>query len=264
MTRPPPNGPHRPRRDPAETHRIDYRGPWVIVDLDDHWQAVYDLAPQGAEIVITAVRIQPRVAVPAGGLTTRVTRTLHPPLALRLFRQDLAQHLTPRSMSSEAQAAAAVVLAAGALRAHLVPTGLSSRDADAYLRSGAVTPEAADEALALFMTGKLPGQEDVTRMVEQRWAGWDAGLVELERAARRPARDRLGRLAETAALYVKARAENAPAPNQRVATIQGRSGSKVRDDLRAARRAGLLTETPGRGRAGGTLTDKARAILRPH
>ena len=50
-------------------------------------------------------------------------------------------------------------------------------------------------------------------------------------------------------------------PNRLVAERQGRAASHVRDDLYAARHLGLLTAAAGKGRAGGELTDKARAIL---
>lgn len=247
--------------DPEDTHSIALDGPSVIADLGDDWRAVYHLAPQGSEIVVASVEIRPRGALPPGGLTTRLTRTLRPPLALRLFRDELAEFLTPGTVAYESQAAAVALLAAGALAVHLTPDGLSVRDARVHRRSGAVTPEAVAEAEALLMAGELPGWKDVVQLMSERWTGWGAALDELAPGSRRPPRGRLGRLAETAALYVSARAANAPAPNRRVAQLQGRSVTKVRDDLRAARQAELLTEAVGRGRAGGTLTPKALAIL---
>ena len=233
-------------RDPEETHGIDWRGPWVIVDLDDEWQAVYRLAPQGSDIVITGVEIRPRGALPPGGLTTRLTRTLHPPLALRLFRDELAEFLTPGTAAFRAQGAAVRFLVAGAL--------------EEQLTSGAITPETAAAAMK-FLAADEPAWQDWLRRHSERWTGWGAALDELGSGSRRPPRDRLRRLAETAALYISARADDDPAPNRRVAEIQGRTAEKVRDDLRAARRAELLTATPGRGRAGGTLTAKAHEIL---
>jgi hypothetical protein len=248
-------------RDPEETHAIDYRGPRVIAYLDDEWQAVYSLAPQGSDIVITGVEILPRGALPRGGLTTRLTRTLRPPLALRLFRDNLAEHLTAGTDAYEAQKVATAFIAASELLMHLGPDDLPVGGAAAHLKSGAVTPEAVGEAAALLEAGELPGWKDWLNENEERWTGWGAAITELGPGSRRPPRNRLRRLAETAALYVSARTENDPAPNQRVAEIQGRTAEKVRDDLRAARGAELLTQTPGRGRAGGTLTAKAREIL---
>lgn len=252
----------RPVRDPEETHSISYRGPWVIADLDDDWQAVYSLAPQGSEIVISGVEIRPRGALPLGGLTTRLTRTLRPRLALQLFRDNLAEHLMPETVAHESGGAAMARIAVGVLVTHLVPDDLLARDAAAYLKSEAVAPEAVAEAVALLVAGELPGWEDFAQRDKERWTGWGAALDEFGPGSRRPPHDRMRRLAQTAALYVSARADNDPAPNRRVAEIQGRTAEKVRDDLRAARRAEILTETPGRGRAGGTLTAKAREILK--
>ena len=248
-------------RNPEETHAISYRGPRVIAYLDDEWQAVYSLAPQGSDIVIAGVEILPRGALPLGGLTTRLTRTLRPALALRLFRDNLAEHLAPGTVAYKAQEAVAAYIAVGELAMHLTPAGLSVREAKAYLTSGAVSPEAVAAAVTPLAAGELPGWNDWLHEQSERWTGWGAALDELGPGSRRPPRDRLRRLAETAALYVSARAKNDPAPNQRVAEIQGRPATRVRDDLRAARRAELLTETPGRGRAGGTLMAKAREIL---
>jgi hypothetical protein len=236
-------------RDPEETHGIDWRGPWVIVDLDDGWEAVYSLAPQGSDIVISRVEIRPRMppgVLPPGGLTTRLTRTLRPPLALKLFRDKLAEYLTPGTDAFRSQGVAIRFLVAGAL--------------SEQIGSGAVTTETA-AAVMTFLAADEPGWQDWLSRQSERWAGWGAALDELRPGSRRPPRDRLRRLAETAALYVSARADNDPAPNRRVAEIQGRTAERVRDDLRAARRAELLTETPGRGRAGGTLMAKAREIL---
>jgi hypothetical protein len=236
-------------RDPEETHGIDWRGPWVIADLDDGWQAVYSLAPQGSDIVISGVEIRPRMppgVLPPGGLTTRLTRTLRPPLALKLFRDELAEFLTPGTAAYRAQAAV--------LRFHAI------RTLQEQVASGAITPEITASART-FLAADEPGWQDWLRRHSERWTGWGAALDELGPGSRRPPRDRLRRLAETASLYVSALADNDSAPNRRVAEIQGRTPEKVRDDLRAARRAELLTETPGRGRAGGTLTPKARAIL---
>jgi hypothetical protein len=261
MDTPSPDWYCRHMRDPKETHAISYRGPWVIADLDDEWEAVYSLAPQGSEIVINGVEIRPRGALPPGGLTTRLTRTLRPALALRLFRDNLAEHLTPGTVAYESGGAAMALIAVGELVTRLVPDDLLARDTAAYLKSGAVTPEAVADALALLVAGELPGWKDFVHRGDERWTGWDAALDELGPGSRRPPRDRLRRLAETAELYVRARADNDPAPNRRVAEIQGRTAGKVRDDLRAARRAELLTATPGRGRAGGTLTAKAHEIL---
>jgi hypothetical protein len=208
-------------RDPENTHAIDYRGPSVTVDLDDDWQAVYEVAPQRGDMVIGSVTIRPRRNLPAGGLTARLTRTLRPATALRLFRRDLAAVSRPGSIEAQAQAAAAAFL------------------------------------VAVSAAGS---QEDAIDVLQNRWVGWDEALAWLRYGTAPPSSDRLRRVAETAALYVTALAEGR-APSERVARIQGRSTGQVRDDVRAARRAGLLSESPGRGRVGGALTERAREIL---
>ena len=235
----------------------------MTANLDDQWQAVYRLAAQGSEIVVAGVDIRPRGALPPGGLTTRLTRTLHPPLALRLFRDRLTEYLTPGSDAATFQAAFPGLFALLSLAAHLAPDVLVD-DLPAYLDSGAVTPEAVAEGVSLLRAGELPHWKEFLAMRnEDPLPGWEAALDALGPSSRRPPPDRLRRLAQTAAFYVQARANNDQAPNRRVAEIQGRTPEKVRDDLRAARRAELLTEAPGRGRAGGRLTAKAREILEP-
>ena len=236
-------------RDSEETHALDWRGPSVIADLDDGWQAVYKLAPQGSEIVIAGVEIRPRLpagVVPVGGLTTRLTRTLRPALALKLFRGELEETLTPGTDAYRSQGVAIRFLVANEL--------------PEMIKTGVVTADIA-AAVTSFVADDESGWQEWLSRNSERWTGWGAAFDELRPGSRRPQAERLRRLAETAALYISARADSDPAPNQRVAQIQGRSTAQVRDDLRSARRAELLTETPGRGRAGGTLTAKAREIL---
>lgn len=73
---------------------------------------------------------------------------------------------------------------------------------------------------------------------------------------------RLLRLATTAALYVQACDRGERTPNEAVGRLQGRPASHVRDDLKAARAAGLLEAAPVQGMAGGRLTPKAIELLR--
>ena len=73
--------------------------------------------------------------------------------------------------------------------------------------------------------------------------------------------DRRARLAITAALYVDALQRRVRAPNEDVARRQRRTAALVRDDLKRARDAGLLTDAPGRGVSGGELTKEAERIL---
>ena len=64
-----------------------------------------------------------------------------------------------------------------------------------------------------------------------------------------------------AAQYAEGGAAGSRRRNAEIAQALGRSATQIRDDVYAARREGLLSEGPGRGRAGGSLTAKGRAIL---
>lgn len=192
------------------------------IDLDDDWRATYSFEPQGSEIVIAAVEVRPRASVPRGGLTARILRQkLRPGMAVQDYRARLAEALDP--LSSEYRDGLAAVTITGA------------------------TPAWYDDGL-VHARKQLPASP---------WLP----VIDKVSAVDASKRDRLGRLAETARRYVQARNQGHPAPNQRVAELQGRPIPHVRDDLYAARRLGLLSESPGKGRPGGDLTDKARAIL---
>jgi hypothetical protein len=62
--------------------------------------------------------------------------------------------------------------------------------------------------------------------------------------------------------YAEGGAAGSRRRNAEIAQALGRSATQMRDDVYAARRDGLLKEGPGRGRAGGSLTAKGRAIVR--
>jgi hypothetical protein len=72
---------------------------------------------------------------------------------------------------------------------------------------------------------------------------------------------RLERLAQVAEMYAEGSAAGSRRLNAEVAEALGRTAAQVRDDVYAARREGLLTNGPGRGRSGGSLTPRGRAIL---
>jgi hypothetical protein len=94
--------------------------------------------------------------------------------------------------------------------------------------------------------------------------GWEATVRAVQRRLDQPVstpRTRLERLAQVAQLYAAHVALGAARVNVMIGEAIDRSPSKVRDDIRAARREGLLTEGAGRGRPAGELTDKARRIL---
>ncbi len=55
----------------------------LALDLDDEWRAVYDLALQGSEIVLSGLTVEPRSTLPIGGLTSRLRGQLKVGTALR-------------------------------------------------------------------------------------------------------------------------------------------------------------------------------------
>jgi hypothetical protein len=86
-------------------------------------------------------------------------------------------------------------------------------------------------------------------------------------AAAPPAPKRAGRrglpdveYAKVAAAYVARIGQRNPV--EEVAREMHYSHQRIREMLRTARRRGLLTDPPRRGRAGGDLTDRARRLLR--
>jgi hypothetical protein len=89
---------------------------------------------------------------------------------------------------------------------------------------------------------------------------WQPILRRIRRRAL-PRTDRLVRLAVTAALYAIADERGERALNAVVAKQQNRPVSHVRDDIRRARAAGLLTPGRGHGHGGGKLTSKAKELL---
>jgi hypothetical protein len=238
----------------ADTHTIDFRGPLVHQELGDGWKAVYWLTAQGANVVIKKMDIVPIGDLPAGGLTTRLVRAARPGIALSLFQEEFAESVTPGTVGYRAQA--------GLLGLAAISTALFGQRTLADLKTmgpdelaAHMTPEKISEALSQ--------SADWTEFVEEqssRWKGW-AGVVDHVRALTPERRDRLTRLAATAALYVQATASRRRNPNEWVAAAQSRSTAAVRDDIYAARRASLLSGPAGRGRAGGQLTPLAREIL---
>jgi len=100
------------------------------------------------------------------------------------------------------------------------------------------------------------------KSLDRQHVGFDRGMQLAFGSNARPL-DRMARnarLATVAAEYVQACARHSRRPNEDVAAKVGKPASRIRDDLLAARRAGLLTETV-QGSPGGRLTDKALAIL---
>ncbi len=88
-----------------------------------------------------------------------------------------------------------------------------------------------------------------------RWAGV---FADSPRPGRRGRDDRA--YAEIAALYVDEVLSGANGAVKRLAARLHYSPSQIRSVLYAARRRGLLTESPN-GKAGGELTEKARRLI---
>lgn len=208
--------------DPTGTAEIEYRldGPVVTMELSADWRAVYVLASQGSEIVVTEVRVVPRGEIPQGGMTARLLRELRPGLAVQQVRRDAQRHLQE--------------------------TPVRVRASPEVVAAAAHDPRWIVYALPDPRAGRP-------------WAAVQEALI----AAPTLRGGRLLRLAGTAELYVGAVMRGDPRPNETVAMAQRRSVGAVRDDLYAARGAGLLTRTGRRGKAGGRLTAEALSILEP-
>jgi hypothetical protein len=128
-----------------------------------------------------------------------------------------------------------------------------------------ISPEITSEALRSLSLRKV--QRELDRILEE-WAERDAATMRLTegfRASRRPGRR--GRedyeYAAVAEVYVKHLRLNSRAPVKETAAELHYSVPAVRALLNKARKRGLLTE-PDEGRAGGTLTKKARRELAKH
>jgi hypothetical protein len=77
----------------------------------------------------------------------------------------------------------------------------------------------------------------------------------------RQPRQRLVQLAALAAMYVELLDAGEQRPNRIIADRLSLTPEQVRDRIHEARRAELLTDAPGRGRAGGALTERGRQLL---
>jgi hypothetical protein len=88
---------------------------------------------------------------------------------------------------------------------------------------------------------------------------WQAAL---DSALGRPAPTRNLRLARTAGLYVVALRAGSRTPNEDVARQLNRKTTHIRDDLKRARDAEILSPAPARGVPGGELTAKGESTLK--
>jgi hypothetical protein len=195
----------------------------VTEALRDGGEATYLLEVEGNRLVVTEVRVRsPR------GITSRELRERQPRAARDAFEAAMREELTTHQ-----------------------PEQVNDEDRRRRAEWGAAVltdPEAAHQ-----------WQQRVDRWIQraEQWAPVHARL----RGKALP-KDRLRRLAVTAALYLEAIDQRDRAPNETVARRQDRKASLVRDDLKRARDAGLLTDSGGRGIAGGELTPQALQILK--
>lgn len=188
------------------------------------WQTTYWIGLQADRPVVMGLAIHALVGAPRGGLTAETARSLiRTGEALREFARALVdRRAMPEATDSEIQA---LVAGHAGWRTGWTP------EFRAYLRYLESLP-----AITRVAHGRRPSRRGRPLTREER-------------------------LAETAVLYAAAVAARHPAPRKRVAQLLRRPESVVRDDLHRARTANpqLLT-SEGHGRAGGTPTDRARAI----
>jgi len=198
--------------------------PLITEQLPDGGEASYHLELDGKRLVVTEVRVrQPS----PHGVSSRDMRDRRPKAALQAFE--------------------------AALRDVVNEPPEPDAEGDRQRRK-----ELGDRLLA------DPKRADHWRQVAEAWVSeaerWAPVYARLRGKAFLPT-ERIRRLALTAALYVDAVAHGDRSPNQTVGRKQRRSPNLVRDDLKRARDAGLLTNSGGRGMAGGDLTPKAWAII---
>ena len=197
------------------------------VDLADGWVCAYRMADQGGQSVVAELRIHPKGEdAPQGGLTTRLLR-----------RVKLGEH-------------------AAAITARL--RGMASGGTPLEERTTHI-PAAPGRASQKRITF---GPEDFDRDIAE---GLGFSEPPRERRPGRPGKsDR--EYAELAREYVEALESGSRRPTADVARKAHRftDASHIRDGLHEARKRGLLTRPQTKGKAGGILTDRARALLAEH
>lgn len=199
----------------------------VIDHRDPQWEVVYTFEPVQGQTVLEQIHIRPAKGkpTPRDGLSARLARDLvRPGYALEVHRAWLRLELEKTKMLHD-----------------VIVTDATGQFAE-WIESKGWRPP-TDEA----------GWSEVFRETAELIGKWQSiAYVPL---------DRTERLARTAQLYLEARAGGDRAPVQRVAALQERTPSSVRDDVHQARLEGLLTRTRGYGHAGGELTKRAIEVL---
>jgi hypothetical protein len=213
----------------------DGEGYWAEQPIGEAWTALYRFVWQPAGPVLAEVHVVPRGPLPGVSIPSIPWRGARPG-SWQHFLQSSYGHLNriPRG-------------------------GLTTRE----LRG--LRPQAA-------LGAKLEHPQQAILLGLHPHPGWQGASARLWRMHQErlgmvptsgPGRPitRLERLAQVAELYAEGSAAGSRRLNAEVAEALGRTPAQVRDDVYAARREGLLTDGPGRGRSGGSLTPKARAVL---
>ena len=225
------DAPDRPPLDPGS----DDEGYWAAQLIGEDWFGLYRFVWRPAGPVLAEVHVVPRGEPIGWRPPSSRWRETRPGTWLDLLN-GVSGHLdrVPRG-------------------------GLTTRELRSLQPRAALT-DALKDAREVFRIGVLhphPG-----------WQLLSAGAWQAHKEARGlvpPSKRRLTRqqrLALVASYYAEGGAAGSRRRNAEIAEALGRSATQIRDDVYAARREGLLTEGPGRGRAGGSLTAKARAIPR--
>jgi hypothetical protein len=213
----------------------DDEGYWAEQPLGEDWTALYRFVWQPAGPVLAEVHVVPRGPLPGVSIQSGPWRGAEPG-SWQHFLQGSLGHL------------------------HRVPRGgLTTRELRGLRPQGALGVKLMDPREAILLSlHPHPGWQGVSarawRMHQER-----LGMVPATGTGR--PFTRLERLAQVAELYAEGSAAGSRRLNAEVAEALGRTPAQVRDDVYAARREGLLTDGPGRGRSGGSMTPKARAIL---
>ncbi len=215
--------------------REDRTGCWVEQMLDPDWVALYRFAWQDGGPVLAEVHVVPQEA-PGGFLGRDTPRGWDaPPGSWRHFLSGTFGHL-----------------------GRLPRGGLSARSLRRLKPRNALGDWFMDAREAILLgLHDHPGWKGAS---ERMWQRHQERLGLAEPSEQRP-EPRPLRLARIARLYSDGVAAGRGRLDVEIGQLLHRKPEHIRDDIHAARREGLLTEGPGRGRSGGTLTSKARGLL---
>lgn len=214
---------------------VDGEGYWAEQPIGEDWTALYRFVWRPAGPVLAEVHVVPRGPVPDVSVPPGPWRGAEPG-SWQHFLQGSHGHLdrVPRG-------------------------GLTTRELRGLRPQGALGVKLMDPRESIMLSlHPHPGWQGASARL---WRTHQERLGMVPSAGPGRPITRLERLAQVAELYAEGSAAGSRRLNAEVAEALGRTPAQVRDDVYAARREGLLTDGPGRGRSGGSLTPKARAIL---